>query len=63
MSEESARFRDRARQCRALAEVARDSFSRKTLTEMADDLEAEAEKIEAAEAAGKLQMPPPTSRQ
>lgn len=51
MADEAAKFRDRARQCRELAAHANDEFQRRTLTEMADDLEAEAERIDAENAA------------
>ena len=37
----------RAKQCRDLAEAARDEIARKTLSQMADELEAEAAEIEA----------------
>ena len=49
MSEESERFRNRAKQCRTLARDARDDFQRDTLNSMADDLDAEAERLEAEE--------------
>ena len=46
MSEVSAQFRARAKQCRDLAASARDEYSREALTQMADELEEEAKKIE-----------------
>ena len=46
MSEEAIRFRMRARQCRELAQVARDEFSRVTLSQMAAELDEEADQIE-----------------
>lgn len=46
MGDEAERFRMRAKQCRELAKVARDGYSRKTLTQMADELDAEADEIE-----------------
>ena len=49
MSEESNRFRMRARQCRELSKVARDKHSRETLTQMAAELDQEANEIEAVE--------------
>ena len=49
MSEESDRFRARAKQCRDLAEIARDDDSRRTLSQMADELEGEAAEIESEE--------------
>lgn len=50
MSDESNRFRARARQCRELAEVAKDDHSRQTLSQMAVDLSEEADRIDAEEA-------------
>lgn len=50
MSEEADRFRIRARQCRELAKNAKDDLSRLTLTGMADELEAEANTIDAESA-------------
>ena len=49
MGDESTRFRNRARQCRALAVDARDGQSRQTLNEMAADLDAEAAEIDEEE--------------
>ena len=57
MSDESDRFRMRARQCRELAAVARDDHSRQTLTQMATELDAEADQIDADEAP-KMPLPP-----
>lgn len=48
-------FRSRAKQCRAVAAYERDKHSRKTLSEMADELDAEAVKIDAEE----VTRPPP----
>jgi hypothetical protein len=53
MGEESDRFRSRAKQCRELAKDARDNQSRRTLNDMAEDLDAEAGKIEEEEAEAK----------
>ena len=53
MSEEALRFRKRAADCRALAKSARDARDRDLLNDIADDLDAEADKIEAAEAQDK----------
>jgi hypothetical protein len=50
MSAESERFRMRATQCRALAKDARDENSRHTLTDMAADLDSEADSIDAEDA-------------
>lgn len=49
MEEIADRFRSRAKQCRELALAARDDDSRRTLSQMADELEAEADKIEVEE--------------
>jgi len=49
MVEVADRFRRRAQQCRELAERARDDYSRRTLTDMAAELEAEADKVDAEE--------------
>jgi hypothetical protein len=49
MSEESDRFRLRAKQCRELAALARDDYSRNTLRQMAVELDEEADRIEAEE--------------
>lgn len=49
MTEDAARFRRRAHQCRHLAERARDEYSRDTLSQMARELEEEADKIDAEE--------------
>jgi hypothetical protein len=51
MAEDAERFRSRARHCRELAETARDEAARGQLVELAHDLEDEADKIEAEEAA------------
>ena len=47
MSEEALRFRRRAADCRALAKTARDARDRDLLNDIADELDAEADKIEA----------------
>ena len=49
MGADSTRFRARAVQCRSLAKTARDSPSRQALSEIADELDAEAVQIEAEE--------------
>lgn len=51
MTEEADSFRSRAKQCRTLAASARHAADRQTLNSMADDLSAEADKIDAEEAA------------
>jgi hypothetical protein len=51
MSEDSERFRTRAKQCRDLAALARDSYSRETLSQMAVELDNEADTIDDDEAA------------
>lgn len=57
VSAESERFRMRAKQCRELAAVARDDYSRQTLTQMAIELDAEADAIEAEENP-EMRLPP-----
>jgi len=47
MSEEPARFRNSARNCRELAAQARDEEARRDLLEVAFELEREADQIEA----------------
>ena len=49
MGADAERFRNRARECRELARRARDESSRKTLTQMAGELEAEADELDKAE--------------
>jgi hypothetical protein len=49
MSEDSERFRLRAKQCRELAAIARDDYSRDTLAQMAVELDQEADRIDAEE--------------
>lgn len=49
MAEEAERFRSRARQCRELAKGARQKVDSETLSNMADDLDAEAARIDAEE--------------
>jgi hypothetical protein len=51
MGEAADRFRSRAKQCRELAAVARDDYSRRRLSQIADELEEEADLIDAEEAA------------
>jgi len=51
MSPEANRFRNRAKQCRVLAQDARDRESRDTLTGMAEELDSEATRIDHEEAA------------
>jgi hypothetical protein len=57
MSDVSIRFRHRAAECRTLAVAAKDDFQRNLLLEMADELEAEAARIEAEEGPD-MQLPP-----
>lgn len=57
MSDESNRFRMRARRSRELAAVARDDYSRQTLTQMAAELDAEADAIESGEGP-EMPLPP-----
>ena len=49
MGEDAERFRHRAKECRELARRAHDEYSRETLTEMAAELEAEADELEKGE--------------
>lgn len=49
VSEQSRKFRDRARDCRSLANTARNERDRKYLVEIADELELEAFKVECEE--------------
>ena len=51
MEAESSRFRARAIECRSLAEGARDDPARAALTDIADELDAEAATIEAEDRA------------
>jgi hypothetical protein len=51
MSDDAARFRKHAFECRRLARGAQEAADRQMLTEIAEDLEAEAENIERAGAA------------
>ena len=51
MSDDAKRFRTRALDCRALSKGARTEADRAMLEEIADELDYEAQKIEAAEAA------------
>lgn len=53
MGEAADRFRLRAKQCRELAAAARDDHSRRTLSQMASELDAEADIIDAEEADGR----------
>ena len=48
MSEEAVHFRNRATDCRALAKSARNPMDAEMLEEIADELDQEARKIEAA---------------
>lgn len=57
MTAESERFRMRAKECRELAAVARDEYSRQTLTQIALELDAEADAIEAEEGP-EMPLPP-----
>ena len=51
MAEDAVRFRARASQCRALADATHDLEAQESLREIADDLDAEALKIEKEERA------------
>ena len=52
MGEDSERFRERARQCRELAPLARDDQVREELLRLADELDEEADAIDAERDAG-----------
>jgi hypothetical protein len=49
MTDDAARFRKHAFECRRLAETAREIVDRQMLLEIADDLDSEADSIERAE--------------
>jgi len=49
---DAQKFRDRARDCRTLAKSARDAADAAMLEEIADEFEAEAEKVESGEEPG-----------
>ena len=49
MSVDAQKFRDRARDCRTLSKTARNPADAALLAEIADELDAEAEKIELRE--------------
>ena len=53
MGEEAERFRRSAENCRDLASVARDEVSRRELNDIAHELLAEADRIEAEECKGR----------
>ena len=61
MADDAASFRARARDCRDLAAKARDQASRRELAELAEQLDAEADKIDAEQV--QQPMPPPGTRQ
>ena len=52
MADDAARFRRRAQQCRELSERARDEYSRNTLSQMATELDEEADQLDAEEGSG-----------
>ena len=57
-NDDANRFRDRAIDCRNLAKSARDKMDAAMLEEIADELDAEARKIDAEEAATPKDAPP-----
>jgi hypothetical protein len=59
MLEKAERLRARARQCRSVAELARDRASRRLLLQIADELEADAATIEAETADPQLKKSGP----
>lgn len=58
MGEGSSHFRRRAAECRELAKAARDEVSRRELNDIADELDAEAERIDAEGNDPSMPMPP-----
>jgi hypothetical protein len=61
VADDSASFRKRAGECRELARRARDEAARRELTEIANELEAEARKIDAElrqQPHPKIELPP-----
>lgn len=59
MGEDSQRFRQRAKQCRTLAKDARDAESRRTLNQMGEELDEEADRLDAEEVGGSKNIAPP----
>lgn len=60
MGDEASHFRRRAAQCRELAMCARDELSRRELCDIADELDAEADKIDAERNGPSIPLPPTT---
>jgi hypothetical protein len=58
MASDAERFRRRARECRQLAAESANPQSRDKLIEIADDLDAESDKIEQEQAARRSDGPP-----
>jgi len=58
MGEEATQFRLRAAHCRELAKSARDEVSSQELNNIADELDAEADRIEAESSEPRMPMPP-----
>jgi hypothetical protein len=59
MGEDSQRFRQRAIQCRILAKDARDAGARQTLNQMGEELDEEADRLDAEEVADAKIIEPP----
>jgi hypothetical protein len=57
MIADAAHFRSRARHCRELARSARDEVSRRELNHIADELDAEAVRMEAEESGMSMRSP------
>lgn len=62
MGEDATRFRERADHCRLLAKSARDEEARRTLGQMADELDREANRLDAEEASRPKNLMPRTSQ-
>ena len=62
MGEDAERFRGRARHCRILAKDARDGEARRTLNQMSNELDEEADRLDAEEVASPKIIIRPTSQ-
>ena len=63
MGQDADRFRLRAKECRNLASAAREEVARQELRTIADELEAEADRIDAEEEDPEPPMPMPPTMQ
>jgi hypothetical protein len=59
---DSERFRVRAQECRDLANGARDEVSRRELNDIANELEAEADRLDAEGSNPTMPLPPLSNR-